>query len=122
MPHLNRFSEANPVACGKAVRFAPGWIHNQDQLLYEGVARRLRSQQSLRPWRRFRAVSGVAGKGFAVKFRVIQRRDLENARSRFRVIQSNGREVEWGVHDTTSLWVPRSPVSENNCDSARHRA
>jgi len=31
-----------------------------------------------------------------VKFRVIQRRDLENARSPFRVIQSNGREVEWG--------------------------
>jgi integrase len=31
-----------------------------------------------------------------VKFRVIQRRDLENARSPFRVVQSNGREVEWG--------------------------
>lgn len=30
-----------------------------------------------------------------MKFRVIQRRDLENARSPFRVIQSNGREVEW---------------------------
>jgi integrase/recombinase XerD len=31
-----------------------------------------------------------------VKFRVIQRRDLENARSPFRVVQSNGREVDWG--------------------------
>jgi site-specific recombinase XerD len=30
-----------------------------------------------------------------VKFRVIQRRDLENARSPFRIVQDNGREVEW---------------------------
>jgi len=30
-----------------------------------------------------------------VKFHVILRRDLENARSPFRVVQSNGREVEW---------------------------
>jgi integrase/recombinase XerD len=30
-----------------------------------------------------------------VTFRVIQRRDLENARSPFRVIEDNGHEVEW---------------------------
>jgi len=33
-----------------------------------------------------------------VKFRVILRRDLENARSPFRVAQSNGGEVEWVNH------------------------
>jgi len=33
-----------------------------------------------------------------VKFRVILRRDLENARSPFRVLQHNGGEVEWANH------------------------
>src|ERR1039457_7725249 len=31
-----------------------------------------------------------------VRFRVAQPRGLENARSPFRLVQANGREVEWG--------------------------
>src|SRR5437773_10949577 len=59
------------------------------------TARRARSQQFLCGWWRFQRVSTPVGAGLPVIFRVTQQYGLSNAQSPFRVVEPNGREVEW---------------------------